>query len=371
MPTTRLLLILLSAGTLAACSRDAAPEAAAAAAETPPVQVAVDQIAVADSALVENGPVLSGTLTADRTAQLRAQVGGTITMLRAEEGMTVKAGELLAVIDTLAIADQARSAQLGVRSAEAAAATARRNRERSEELFRAGAIAERDVEAARNAALSAEAMLEDARARLASARKQLEFAMVRAPFTGVVSAVGASVGDVVQAGPGSSGSIATVVDPAVLELGASVPAEHLGELAVGKRVEFSVPAHPGEVFRGTIARVNPSVDPATGQVRLYAHVANRDGRLAAGLFAEGRVTLASTRAIAVPLTALDPRATTPSVKRVRGGVVESVPVTLGLRDDLAERVEVTAGIARGDTLLVGGSIGTPVGSRIAISRPDR
>ncbi len=214
-------------------------------------------------------------------------------------------------------------------------------------------------------------MLEDARARLAGARKQLEFAMVRAPFAGVVSAVGASVGDVVQAGPGSAGSIATIVDPTVLELGASVPAEHLGELAVGKRVEFSVPAHPGEVFRGTIARVNPAVDPATGQVRLYAHVANREGRLAAGLFAEGRVALAATRALAVPLTALDPRATTPSVKRVRGGVVESVPVTLGLRDDLAERVEVTAGIARGDTLLVGGSIGTPVGSRIAIARPDR
>lgn len=370
MSTTRFLLILLSAGAFAACSRGAAPEAATAA-DTPPVQVAVDQMAIADSALVENGPVLSGTLTADRTAQLRAQVGGTITMLRAEEGMAVQAGELLAVIDTMAIADQARSAQLGVRSAEAAAATARRNRDRSEELLRAGAIAERDVEAARNATLSAEAMLEDARARLAAARKQLEFAMVRAPFAGVVSAVGVSVGDVVQSGPGSSGSIATIVDPALLELGASIPAEHLGELAVGKRVEFSVPAHPGEVFRGTIARVNPAVDPATGQVRLYVHVANRDGRLAAGLFAEGRVALAAARAIAVPLTALDPRATTPSVKRVRGGVVESVPVTIGLRDDLAERVEVTAGIARGDTLLVGGAIGTPVGSRIAIARPDR
>lgn len=368
MMSIRFVAALAAVSVVLACGGEAAEVAPA---EAPLVQVAGDQVAITDTALVESGPVLSGTLTADRTAQLRAQVGGTILSLRAEEGMAVKAGELLAVIDTMAIADQARSAQLGLRSAEAAAATARRNRERSEELYRAGAIAERDVEAARNAMVSAEAMLEDARARLAGARKQLEFAMVRAPFGGVVSAVGVSVGDVVQAGPGSSGSIATVVDPMLLELGASVPAEHLGELAVGKRVEFSVPAHPGEVFSGTIARVNPAVDPATGQVRLYAHVPNRDGRLAAGLFAEGRVTLAATRGIAVPLTALDPRATTPSVKRVRGGIVESVPVTLGLRDELAERVEVTAGLGRGDTLLVGGAIGTPVGARVAITRTDR
>ena len=81
------------------------------------------------------------------------------------------------------------------------------------------------------------------------------------------------------------------------------------------------------------------------------------------------MTVEATRALAVPISALDPRATTPSVKRLKGGKVELVPVTVGLRDALRERVVVT-GVARGDTVLLGGAIGTPTGSSVRITRAD-
>ena len=122
-------------------------------------------------------------------------------------------------------------------------------------------------------------------------------------------------------------------------------------------------------MNGTVARINPAVDATTRQVRIYVVVPNRDHALASGLFAEGRVTIEAAHALAVPLSALDPRATTPSVKRLKGGVVESVPVTVGLRDALRERVVVT-GLARGDTVLLGGAIGTPTGSSVRITRAD-
>lgn len=352
-----LLVVMAACGGGAPADEQAADSTSAPAAVT----VATSGLAVVDSSRLEEGPTFSGTLVAARRAELRPQVGGTVLAMRVREGDRVSAGQALAVIDTMVLADQARSARLAVTSAELGAHTAERNRARSEELFRAGAIAERDMEAARNLAAQATAMLEDARARAASAQKQLSNATVRAPFAGVVSEVPVSVGDVVQ--PGGN-PVAIVVDLGSLELEAAVPASNLEALKVGAPVEFTVAAHAGRVFEGRVARVNPAVDATTGQLRLYVQVPNADRTLAAGLFAEGRVAVRSARGIAVPIAALDPRATVPTVKRVRGGIVQVVPVTVGLRDLLAERVEITGGLAVGDTVLVGASLGVPAGTPV-------
>ncbi len=335
--------------------------------EVPPVQVSSDNVVVVDSGLIESGPALSGSLEAERAAQLRAQIGGTLLALYADQGATVAAGARLALIDTLVAADQARSARSAVRSAQASADLARRNAERADALHQAGAIADRDLEAARGGAAAADANLADAKSRLASADKMLSNATVRAPFRGVVSERPASVGDALQ--PGSP--ILTVVDPTQLKLEASVPADHLSELRVGSKVEFTIQGSADKSFTGKIARINPAVDPSTRQVRVYVTVPNSGNTLVAGLFAEGRIAVKSVQALSVPFSAIDQQATSPAVKRVRGGKVESVPVTLGLRDELAELVQVTAGLTKGDTLLLGGVIGTPAGTMLRIVRRDR
>ncbi len=351
---------------LAACGGEEAPPAEPAV--PPPVDVAATTLATVDSVVLQSGPILSGALTAERSAQLRPQVPGTILALRVREGDRVAAGQSLAVIDTTVLGEQRRSALTAVRSAELAAQSARRDQGRSDTLFAAGAVAERDKEAARDRALQAQALLEDARARLAGIAQQIDNAQVRAPFAGVVSEVPVSVGDAVQ--PGGS-PIAVVVDLGSLELEASVPAENLGAVRQGTGVEFTVAAQPGAVFRGTVSRVNPAVDPATGQVRLYVRVPNPDLRLAVGLFAEGRVAVESARGLAIPSDAIDKAAPTLSVKRVRGGVVESVPVTTGLEDALAGRIQVLSGLGIGDTVLVGASLGTPVGASVRVAGRDR
>jgi RND family efflux transporter MFP subunit len=356
---------LVACGGGGAAEEPAADSAAAAA--PPAIQVPVTGIATVDSSRIESGPSFSGTLVAERSAQLRPQVGGTVLAVRVRAGDRVAAGQAIAVIDTLVLSDQVRSARLGVTSAELAAQTAERNMARSTELHRAGAIAERDLENARNQSAQAVAMLEDARARLASATKQLSNATVRAPFSGTVSEVPVSVGDVVQ--PGGN-PVAVVVDLGSLELEASVPAANLSALRVGSAVEFTVSAHPGRVFEGRVARVNPAVDATTGQLRLYVRVPNADRTLAAGLFAEGRVATEAARGLSVPISALDERAATPAVKRVRGGIVQVVEVGLGLRDELAERIQVTSGVQLGDTVLVGASVSTPAGASVRTTTRD-
>lgn len=351
-------------GALVACGEPTPDHAV----ESAPVQIDSTLIAVVDSVTLEDGPAISGHLVAERTAQLRPQVAGAVLRVLVREGESVRAGQLLAVIDTTVLADQLGSARAALRSADQAVTTAERNSDRAERLLSEGAIAPRDAEAARDALAQAEAGRQEARARLAAAEQQLAHALVRAPFDGVVSQLPVSVGDIVS--PAGATALAVVVDPRVLELDGTVPASNLGDIAVGTPVEFRLSAAPERRQRGQVVRINPAIDPATGQVRLYVRLPNDAGRLAVGMFAEGRVLIASRRAPAVPLDAIDPRATSPGVRRVRHDSVVMAPVTFGLRDDMAGWVEVVSGLTVGDTVLVGGARGTPIGARVSIVSTD-
>ena len=339
---------------------------AANATATPPVNIANDNITIADSGIVEQGPALSGTLTPERSAQIRAQVGGAILGVYVSEGAAVSTGQLVALIDTVALADAARSARSQLISAQLGVDVAKRNYERSQTLHTAGAIADRDLENAHNQSVASEAVLADARSRVTGAEKMLSNASIRAPFSGVVSDRPANAGDVVQVGA----PILTIVDPTLLRLEASVPADELVTVKAGAKVEFNVTGFAGRRFAGKVARINPTVDPTTRQVRLYVTVPNGDRTIVAGAFAEGRVAVTSVRGLTVPTAAIDPRAAMPSVKRVHNGIVESVPVTLGVRDDVAERVQIKKGISVGDTVLIGGALGTPVGAVIRPAQAD-
>jgi membrane fusion protein, multidrug efflux system len=356
----------LGAGTLAAMLAACGGTKSAPDAAPPPADVAADNIVVVDTALVESGPSLSGTLTPDRAAQLRAQAAGAILALYVDEGAPVNAGQPVALIDTLSLAEVARSARSQLVSAQLSADVARRNYERFTSLHNAGAIADRDLEVAHNQSVAAEAVMADARSKLTTADKQMANATVRAPFAGVVSTRPVSVGDVLQVG----NPIMTVVDPTELQLEASVAAEFIGQIKIGTKVDFSVNGNSAHVFSGRVARINPTVDSVTRQVRLYITVPNHDRTLAGGLFAQGRVAMSAVRALAIPTGALDSKLASPSVRRLRGGKIESVPVTIGLRDDLADRVQVAGGLSLGDTLLVGAALATPVGASVRVTHTD-
>lgn len=351
-------LLLTGAG----CGSDAGPgqqEVEAA------VLLSPENIVVVDSMALSSGPTISGSLQPDRTASIRAEIGGSVLETRAEPGQRVARGTVLARIDDSAIRDAWLSARSGVTTAEQSAEFARRNVERSERLAQAGAIAERELENARVAATSAEALLADARARLAQAEKQLASTTIAAPIGGIISERAAHAGDVVS--PGTL--LFSVVDPTSMRLEASVPASQLGAIRLGAPVDFEVTGYDSR-FSGRIDRVNPTVDPATGQVVISAAIPNTGGQLVGGVFAQGRVGTRSTTALAAPLNAIQESGQVASALRVRGGVVEQVSIQLGIRDEQAEMVEIVAGLSRGDTLLTGAAQGFTPGTPVRV-RADR
>ena len=348
----------------AACKGGSAAEADSAAAET--TTIGAENIAVVVNGVLQSGPTVSGAITPEREAAVRAQVGGSVLQTYADEGQAVRRGQTLARIEAGGLQDVFLSARAGVTAASNNADIARRELARAEKLLAAGAIAERDIEQARRSATAANAALADARARLATAQKQVGNTVITAPITGVVSDRPVSAGDVVQ--PGAL--LFSVVDPSSMRLEGSVPAEQLNQVRLGAPVTFTVNGYPGRTFTGRVTRVNPTADPATRQVRIVISIPNAEGRLVGGLFATGRLASESHTGMLVPATAVDSRSNVPAVFRIKGGKVERIPVQLGLRDDASETVEIASGVQVGDTLLLGAAQGITVGTIVKVSSPS-
>jgi membrane fusion protein (multidrug efflux system) len=347
--------------TLIGCGRGDAAEDAPATAVT--VNVGPEAIGVAERTTLSLGPILSGSLVAERTAQIRAEVPGAVVQVFHDPGAVVTKGTSLAKIDDRAIEDAYLGARSGVTAAQTAADLAARELARAERLHGAGALSDRDLENARRADLGARSMLDDAKARLSNAEKNRDATNVLAPYDGVVSERFVNPGDIVN--PGAP--LFALVDPSTMRLEAAVPATELGQVRVGAPVRFRVTGYPDRVFEGRISSVNPSADPQTRQVRLFVRIPNAGQRLVAGLFAEGRVANETRDALTIPALAVDARGLTPEVVRLKDGVIERVPVTVGARDDATDRVEVLSGLAVGDTVLVGAALGISPGSRVRVS----
>ncbi|MEP7383832.1 MAG: efflux RND transporter periplasmic adaptor subunit [Gemmatimonadota bacterium] len=328
--------------------------------------VSTENIEIVVVQRISSGPAISGSLSAEREATVRAQISGAVLSTSAEQGSRVSAGALLARIDDRTIRDQFLGARSGLTNAQTSADIAARELSRNEKLAEAGAIAERDLEVARRSNSAAQSQLDDSKARLSLAQKQLDDAQVRAPFSGVVSERSISAGDVVQ--PGAA--LFTVIDPRSMRLEASVPAAQLSAVKVGVPVSFSVSGYPGKVFTGKITRISPAADPATGQVRIMASIPNEKSALVAGLFAEGRAQSDSRDAPVVSANAVDLRGVRPWVLRLKGGRAEKVEVEIGLKDEASEKYEIVKGVAAGDTLLVGAAQGITPGTPVRVGAPD-
>lgn len=342
-----------------ACGKKETPKPA-----PPAVNVEAQSVAVAVMRSVSDGPRLSGTLQPQQSATIIAEVGGTVTAVNASEGQSVARGTLLAVISDESAAQAASSAQTAVQSAQTAVTVARRDLDRSSSLASAGAVPRRDVDVARAQVANAQGQLAQAQSQLAQARERVGDQRVIAERAGTISEKRVSVGDVVT--PGAP--LFTIVDLSSLQLEASVTSEALAVLRPGATVDVEVRGYRDERFSGTVTRIAPTVDPSTGQVRVYVVIGNEGRRLVGGLFAEGTVTTVARMGIVIPLAALDESGAQPAVTRINNGVAERVMVRVGVRNEAEGIVEILSGLNAGDRVLTGPSRTIAPGTRIAEGR---
>ena len=254
------------------------------------------------------------------------------------------------------------SARSASRVATASAFSAERTADCADTLVKAGALAARELDQARNVVAATEAQVADAKSRLASAERELADAIISAPIAGIVSRKSVNTGDVVAIGT----ELFTIIDPSSMRLEASVPSDDLRELKRGSMVGFRVRGYD-QVLEGEIERIAPEADATTRQVPIFVAVPNTGGRLVSGLFAEGRVVSDSAAGVVVPANAVNQTGPTPWVLRVTDGRTEKVDVTLGLSDPRTEKVQIASGVAQGDVLLRGASQGIAPGTAVQVN----
>jgi membrane fusion protein, multidrug efflux system len=352
---------VISAVLMAACTTEAEKPPAA----PPPVRIGGENVVTVGRDTIVIGPIVSGELRAEREATVRAEIGGSMTQVNVREGQAVGRGMILGRIETRTLDDVRQSAVSAMRNAENQLAVAQRELDRTETLVKAGALAARDLDVARQNVTAAEAQLADAKSRLASADRQLADTVLRAPINGMIANRPVNIGDVVSVGA----ELFTIIDPSSMRLEASVPSDDLSHLRIGAKVDFTVRGYD-QRFEGRIVMISPQADPVTRQVPIYVSIPNVGGRLVAGLFAEGRVVSQSAEGLVVPLNAVNTTSGMPWVLRANGGRTERVEVRLGLQDPRSERVQVVAGLNEGDRLLRGAAQGITPGTPVSLNAPQ-
>lgn len=229
----------------------------------------------------------TGTLAAVQGVTVAAEMPGKVVRIDFASGAGVGAGDLLVLLD---VANE--EAQL--RAAEAAADLARLNLDRAKELRSRGTNSQAELDAAAAQAKQAVAQADGIRAVIAKKT-------IRAPFAGRLGLRLVNLGQILREGD----AIATLQTLDPIHVNFSLPQQRLAQLATGMAVRVASDAAPGESFTGAINAVSPEIDPATRNVRVQATLANPDGRLHPGMFANVEVVLpARNRVLAIPATAV-------------------------------------------------------------------
>lgn len=319
----------------------------------PTVILATTDVATVAHGPIEAGVAVTGDLRPIESVDVKARLEGDLEGVYVREGQRVSKGQLMARFEAGEQESQRRSAEAERAAARSSLATAQWNAEQSEELFRAGAIPERDARTARQAVEAARAQVAAAESRVRSAASTATDTRVLAPTSGVVEKRLVENGEHVARGA----SMFTVVRSDVLELAAGVPARFASDVRAGQVVRFSA---DGRRFDGRVARVSPTVDPVTRSLTVYVQVPNASGALKGNTFASGRVIGQSIPdALLVPAPAIRdvPDSAANYVFRVANGQLVRTPVTVGVVDDARALAQITSGLEAGDQVVVG-NVGT-------------
>lgn len=287
---------------------------------------------------------LPATLSPFAQATLYAKVSGYLKAIHVDKGDSVKAGQVLALIDAPELEERYRQAQSDY-------AIKKVTYERLAKVWTENpdVIAKQDVDVAEATYLGAKHALDQY-------ATTLDYTKVRAPFSGVITARFVDVGALIQAATSSATQtlpLFTLMDMSTIRVYSSVPQEDAPLVKPGIPASVRVAQFPEKNFTGTVTRTTGVLDPATRSMLVEMHLPNKDRDLQPGMFAEAVFRLKShPDALAIPPAALIMENSGASVFVVTQGKAKKVPVKTGLDD--GAWIEVTEGLTGQEDIVVVG-----------------
>lgn len=275
--------------TLLAASAIAGFAAEAPAAHVPTVNVIIARKAAAASELV-----LPANLQALQEAAIYARTTGYLAKFNVDIGDSVKAGQVLAVIDSPEVDQQLAAAQASQLQAKANADLAAATAKRWTALGEKQAVSSQEVEEKVAAAAASEASAKAAAAEVSRLTQLKGFDTVVAPFDGVISARGADIGTLITTDTNRP-LIFRVTQQGTLRVYASIPQAYMRDVRSGLAVDVLVREFPEHQFQGQITRVAGALDPTSRTLQVEVQIPNEKGELLPGMFVQLRFKLVPTQ----------------------------------------------------------------------------
>jgi RND family efflux transporter MFP subunit len=230
--------------------------------------------------------VLPARIDAWTEAPVYARTNGYLLHWYADIGARVKAGAVLADIDTPEVTQQLAASQAALATAQAQLNLAAITAARWTKLLAQNAVSKQDADDRTGEYAARLAMRNQAQADVDRLKALTGFAQIVAPFDGVVTARNTDIGDLIVAGPGGSRPLFTIAEVSRLRVYVSVPQSDVAALQDGLTAQFTVPELPGRRFTARIARTARAVDPQSGAMLVQLVYDNSDGLLKPGEYAD-------------------------------------------------------------------------------------
>jgi RND family efflux transporter MFP subunit len=314
---------------------------------------ALPVVAVVTPTHVENnsGLDLPGRLQAYISAPIYARVPGYLKDWKHDIGGRVKAGDLLAEIDTPDLDQQLMQARAALSVAEANAKLAQITAERWQSLANTDAVAKQDVDQRTFTWNANIAQVKAAQANVKQLVAEEGFKRLVAPFDGIVTARDTDIGALINVGAGGGQELFVVSETRKLRVYVNVPQNYVPSVPPGTRATIRVPEHPDKTYSGTVEASAQAVTPSTGTTLMQLIVDNSAGELMPGDYASMHLQIAApAHVLSVPSSALIFDAQGLSIATVNAdNHVLLKPVSI--ERDLGAIVELASGLSPNDRVI--------------------
>jgi len=295
-------------------------------------------------------PVLPGQTQAYTDAPIFAQTSGYLKKWYFDIGAKIKAGDVLAEIDTPEVDQQLAQAQAQIKVAQAALNLAEVTYRRNQDLFNRKVIAVQDFDTAADTYRENQAIVMADQANINQLDALEAFKIVRAPFNGIVTARNTDIGDYIASGSGSQ--LFRMQQTSPLRVYVNVPQIFAQMVKIGTEGDLTLDEFPGRKFLGQVTNTARAIDPTSRTLLTELQVPNETGELFPGAYA--LITLQvndNTGILTIPSNALLFRSEGATVGVVDAdGKVEIRKITINL--NLGDKLEISQGLSETDQVIV-------------------
>lgn len=305
------------------------------------------EVSVVKKSSIDREIELVGNLLAWREANLGAQTTARIQKIYVDAGSRVKEGDLLFEMDDTQLTQAKIQYQV-----------AKDNYDRLKPLYETGSISQ--------------SQFDQVKATYETAEKTYQLLLTntqfRAPFSGVVTSKRLNDGEVFLLAPGGVGapSIVSLMQINPLKLILNVSENNLKDIKLNQTVELKSDIFPGEVFKGSISRINPALNPSSRTFEVEVRIPNPTEKLRPGMYVRAKILVGKSEGIIVNRSAALKQLGSTAYYGfiIKDNIAKRVELTLGKEFD--SKVEITNGLSEGDYLVIRGQGLLKDGSKVEI-----